>query len=99
MATTTQSADRPSDTMNRNNTTNSELDEKISVATLSPESNPLDTIENPSKIERNESKDLEANFSSGKRQDDDELPKVPMTFPDGGFGWLVVLGAFMIQFW
>jgi len=22
-----------------------------------------------------------------------------MTFPDGGFGWVVVLGAFMIQFW
>ncbi|KAI7829838.1 hypothetical protein BC939DRAFT_322885 [Gamsiella multidivaricata] len=23
----------------------------------------------------------------------------PMTFPDGGFGWAVVFGAFMIQFW
>ncbi|KAH7053893.1 major facilitator superfamily domain-containing protein [Linnemannia elongata] len=100
MATTIQSADRPSNTMNRNNTTNSELDEKISVATLSPETNLSDTTENPSKIERNESKDLEAGFSigSGKGQDDDVLPKVPMTFPDGGFGWLVVLGAFMIQF-
>lgn len=87
--------------MNRNNTTNSELDEKISVATLSPETNLSDTTENSSKIERNESKDLEAGFTigSGKGQDDDVLPKVPMTFPDGGFGWLVVLGAFMIQFW
>ncbi|KAK5816731.1 major facilitator superfamily domain-containing protein [Linnemannia elongata] len=100
MATTIQSADRPSNTMNRNNTTNSELDEKISVATLSPETNLSDTTENSSKIERNESKDLEAGFTigSGKGQDDDVLPKVPMTFPDGGFGWLVVLGAFMIQF-
>lgn len=99
MATTTQSADRPSNTMSRNDTTNSELDEKISVATLSSETYPLDTTENPSKIERKESKDLEAGIGSGKGQDVDVLPKVPMTFPDGGFGWLVVLGAFMIQFW
>ncbi|KAI1313465.1 hypothetical protein EDD11_002525 [Mortierella claussenii] len=25
-------------------------------------------------------------------------PAAPMTFPDGGFGWFVVFGAFMIQF-
>lgn len=23
----------------------------------------------------------------------------PLEYPEGGFGWLVVLGAFMIQFW
>jgi hypothetical protein len=26
-------------------------------------------------------------------------PGLQMTFPDGGFGWAVVFGAFMIQFW
>lgn len=29
----------------------------------------------------------------------DLLPPLPSKCPDGGFGWLVVFGAFMIQFW
>jgi hypothetical protein len=29
---------------------------------------------------------------------DPEKP-APTTFPEGGFGWMVVFGAFMIQFW
>ncbi|KAG0288821.1 hypothetical protein BGZ96_007443 [Linnemannia gamsii] len=86
--------------MNRNDTATSE-DEKVSIATLSPERGPLDATDKSSKIETSESKkDLEAGCSSnGKGDDDDDvLPKAPLTFPDGGFGWAVVLGAFMIQF-
>lgn len=101
MATPAPLDNRPSNIMNRNDTTTSE-DEKISVATLSSNRGQPNATEKSSKIETNESKnDLEAGISSnGKDADgDDVLPKAPLTFPDGGFGWMVVLGAFMIQFW
>lgn len=100
MATLAPSDNRPSNTMNRNDTTTSE-DEKISIATLSPEIGTLDATEKSSKIDMGESKkDLEVGSSSKWKDDDDGvLPRAPLTFPDGGFGWVVVLGAFMIQFW
>lgn len=31
-------------------------------------------------------------------KDSDKAPP-PLEYPEGGFGWLVVFGAFMIQFW
>ncbi|KAF9104971.1 hypothetical protein BGX29_000945 [Mortierella sp. GBA35] len=93
----TQVKDPSMDT--NNNDSICDLDEKNSIGTLFPEAQLDDkTTDKPTKNEY--SRDLEA---GGKEQYDtarttESVAPVPLTFPDGGFGWLVVLGAFMIQF-
>ncbi|KAF9911130.1 hypothetical protein EC991_004684 [Linnemannia zychae] len=96
-----------STTHTSHNITGGNIEEKNSLNTLAPEAPTNGSFDgsaavagNQSKIEYDGfSKDLEAS----KAEYDgiapvDTLPPAKLTFPDGGFGWLVVLGAFMIQF-
>ncbi|KAG0279952.1 hypothetical protein BGZ95_011775 [Linnemannia exigua] len=84
------------------NATSGNLDEKISINTLAPEATTasFDTTGDSLKVSKEEyAKDPEA----GKTEyygtsTTDVLPPTFLTFPDGGFGWLVVFGAFMMQF-
>ncbi|KAG0377260.1 hypothetical protein BGX24_006441 [Mortierella sp. AD032] len=98
MATATISP--PSSTSH--NATSGDLDEKTSINTLAPEAttDSFNTTRDSLKVRKDEyKKDLEA----GKTEHDgtgttNVIPPTLLTFPDGGFGWLVVFGAFMIQF-
>ncbi|KAF9923453.1 hypothetical protein FBU30_006514 [Linnemannia zychae] len=73
---------------------NSDPQDKISIGTLSPDS-PSDFTE---KLPKRDEDFLDLEARKENTMADDVLKPTPLTFPDGGFGWLVVLGAFMIQF-